>query len=98
MKDLESFVDRDADGISDELVVILHGYGGSLAEMQGVKRAVRANRRHADIYLPKLSFAGPLGWFCTRRAEAIVREQMDAIKQLWFAVARNLAPNIDVSS
>lgn len=70
-------------GTQRELVVILHGFAGSPTTMQHVRHAVYECRPDADIFIPRLPFAGPFGRLCMRPAEDIAAALAEAIDEIW---------------
>ena len=79
----KGIADFETNGSSDELVVVLHGLGGSQKAMNGVRAAIRAERPNADIYCPDLAYGGALGAFCRIPIEHIVDDVMKAIGDHW---------------
>lgn len=62
----------EACGTSRELIVILHGAGGSPGGMGDVRAAVRDACPDADLLVPRLPFSGMWGFFALTRVERIV--------------------------
>lgn len=63
----------------NELVVVLHGLGGSPEEMSGVISSVAATRPNADILAVRLAFAGPFGLFAVEPAELVAAKVVTRI-------------------
>jgi predicted esterase len=73
----------ESHGNSEELVVVLHGLGGSRKAMEGVRKAIKAEKPNADIYCPNLEYGGPLGPFSRVPIEKIVDKLMTEMRQHW---------------
>jgi len=74
----------EKNGNSLELIVVLHGLGGSRKTMQGVLTAIRTERPDADIYCPDL-YGGTFGAFSRVPIEKIVNDLMAALQRYWDA-------------
>jgi pimeloyl-ACP methyl ester carboxylesterase len=71
-------------GNSEELVVVLHGLGGSREIMKGVRAAIRAEKPDADIYCPNLPYGpGVLRVFCRVPVESIIKSIMETMLSHW---------------
>jgi len=76
--------DFESHGTSEELVVVLHGLGGSRETMKGVVAAIRAKKPNADIYCPNLPYGGGLlGVFCRVPVEDIIKSVMETMLRHW---------------
>jgi pimeloyl-ACP methyl ester carboxylesterase len=65
-----------------QLIVLLHAFCQNPSALKPVKDAVRDAYPDADIYVPKLPFAGPWGWLCTRDATDVVADIIRHIEKI----------------
>jgi pimeloyl-ACP methyl ester carboxylesterase len=80
IENVEQFL--ESHGTHDELVIVLHRWGGPLTELKGVTAAVTAARPNADVFIPTLPFSGFWGRLSMMHAEHIAGVLVDAIDAL----------------
>lgn len=67
----------------DELIVFLHGMGGTQENIDGVVGAIRESKPNADILPPLMPYGSGLrGWLCRADAAELVACMLRAIDQL----------------
>jgi pimeloyl-ACP methyl ester carboxylesterase len=64
------------------LYVVLHAFCASPEDLLPIRRAIEHIDRNADIYAPKMPFAGKLGWLCVRDATEVVCDLIAAIDRI----------------
>lgn len=80
---IEEYLHRVDGANTTELVVVLHGMGGSPRKMEKVFCAVRKAKPAADIFLPRLPYADWKGALCLQPPDVIVARLVEAIDRLW---------------
>jgi pimeloyl-ACP methyl ester carboxylesterase len=69
-------------GQHNKLYVVLHRYCSSPKALLPIRRAIRKIDPDADIYAPRMPFAGWLGWLCLRDATTVVRDLIASIDRI----------------
>jgi pimeloyl-ACP methyl ester carboxylesterase len=75
------YFEPDPDGHSNELVVVIHGYGSGGKGMSAVRETIREALPNADIYAPELPF-GRVWRISLQPAETVVAKEMKTIDSL----------------
>jgi pimeloyl-ACP methyl ester carboxylesterase len=82
----------ESHGSSSELIVVLHGLGGSRKNLEGILTAIRVEKPDADIFCPHLPYGGPLGAFTRAPMQGVVLRLMREISRHWDARRAKGAP------
>src|ERR1041385_8677279 len=70
-------------GEHKNLYVVLHQYCGSPKALLPIRRAIRKIDPDADIYAPRMPFAGrSFGWLCLRDATTVICDLITAIDRI----------------
>jgi pimeloyl-ACP methyl ester carboxylesterase len=70
-------------GRRTELVIMMHGYGTKVEEIEGVLAAIGEVKPDADILAPQMPYGGGiLGWTCREPAADLVSGVLDVIDRL----------------
>src|SRR3954463_6425266 len=65
-----------------DLFVVLHAFCGSPDGLGAVCSAIGDAYPDADIYAPRMPYAGGVGWLCRRDATEVVRDLIETIDQI----------------
>src|SRR5258705_300944 len=79
MKPIERF---ERNGAHKHLFVVLHAYGSEPERLKSIRHAIKSAHADADIYTPRMPFAGKSGLYCTRDAADVVCDLLAAIDQI----------------
>jgi pimeloyl-ACP methyl ester carboxylesterase len=79
MRQIDGFYSH---GQHKSLYVVLHAFCGSPEDLLPIRRAIVHIDPDADIYAPKMPFAGKLGWLCARDGTEVVCDLIAAIDRI----------------
>jgi pimeloyl-ACP methyl ester carboxylesterase len=93
MKPIDGF---EPNGQHKNLYVVLHAFCGSPKGLLPIRRAIKHIDPDADIYAPKLPYAGRFGWLCVRDATEVVCDLIAKIDRI--VEQRNTLPGANYES
>src|SRR4051794_36200849 len=69
-------------GEHNKLYVVLHAFCSSPEALLPIRRAIRQFDPDADIYAPRMPFAGRFGWLCLDDATEVICGLMASIDRI----------------